>query len=608
MVRFLVVHAHLFLALLPALTAAVSGQEPAAPDAAAIERAVERGVARMIELQELDGSFRYSCAAFMPGQTSLTVYTLLKCGVHAEHQAIQRALAFLETVEAEHVYDTAMLVMMFAELDASKYRREIQKLTKRLLGWQARGFAYPSGVEDLSNTQYGALAFRAAEAAGIKVPVKAWEKIIDYVMTMGAHTPVSPGRGWAYRDDRHVSGSMTAAGVSVLAIARDALASKGRLRSRKLDAIEEEIQAGLEWLAANFTVETSWLPTNERKPQELAWRYYNLYGIERTGHLLGIDKIGTHDWYREGAAFLLGQQDELGGWNTAPKELQPNTCFALLFLRRASAPRTGEKSVRAKTYGGDDPSHAVNLRAAGDTPLRVWISSFNGTLKDGAVERVDYVLGDDTVLKSVAKSASGDGRFAAELELPGPGKWTIHARAYPSGNGDAPHDSAAIEVRVDEVLAPWMLEYARGRKQNLLLATTLDVKGSSELTHQGWRPSNVADGLQTRGWLCAPDDATPWVKVTLDKPQRANVLLLTHASSLPSTTGQYARATEVEVYVDDEDPIRVSMGADERRKTRVELGRPRNIGRIEVRILGREPGTVEGKAVGFMELELVLER
>ena len=69
------------------------------------------------------------------------------------------------------------------------------------------------------------------------------------------------------------------------------------------------------------------------------WPLYYLYSLERACVIAGKRYIGTHDWYLEGAAAVVGWQAEDGafrpdgaaGWMDLP-----NTCFALLFLKRAS--------------------------------------------------------------------------------------------------------------------------------------------------------------------------------------------------------------------------------------------------------------------------------
>ena len=44
------------------------------------------------------------------------------------------------------------------------------------------------------------------------------------------------------------------------------------------------------------------------------WHYYYLYGLERVGRLSARRLIGEHDWYREGAEYLVRQQQESGYW------------------------------------------------------------------------------------------------------------------------------------------------------------------------------------------------------------------------------------------------------------------------------------------------------
>ena len=59
-----------------------------------------------------------------------------------------------------------------------------------------------------------------------------------------------------------------------------------------------------------------------------------LYGLERVGDLTSRHLIGKHDWYREGAEYLLRRQMVSGGWGGGILD----TCFALLFLKRSTTP------------------------------------------------------------------------------------------------------------------------------------------------------------------------------------------------------------------------------------------------------------------------------
>ena len=79
-----------------------------------------------------------------------------------------------------------------------------------------------------------------------------------------------------------------------------------------------------------------------RRPEQGKGRhYYHLYGLERVGTLGLFEKIGDHYWYKEGAQVLLRDQRPDGAWNNqdeiAPTDLL-DTCYALLFLRRGTAP------------------------------------------------------------------------------------------------------------------------------------------------------------------------------------------------------------------------------------------------------------------------------
>jgi len=53
--------------------------------------------------------------------------------------------------------------------------------------------------------------------------------------------------------------------------------------------------------------------------------------------LAGVDWMGEHDWYGEGADYLLGTQERSGNWRVEGRPLV-STCFALLFLKKGTIP------------------------------------------------------------------------------------------------------------------------------------------------------------------------------------------------------------------------------------------------------------------------------
>src|SRR5206468_12811238 len=81
------------------------------------------------------------------------------------------------------------------------------------------------------------------------------------------------------------------------------------------------------------------------------WNYYYLYALERVGMLYGTPSIGTHDWYAEGSRKLLELQQSDGSWwdrvdgNKHQGGASRDTCFALLFLKRATRPPEDVASV-----------------------------------------------------------------------------------------------------------------------------------------------------------------------------------------------------------------------------------------------------------------------
>ncbi len=96
------------------------------------------------------------------------------------------------------------------------------------------------------------------------------------------------------------------------------------------------IENGMNWLGANFSV--------RRNPGQSGglWLLYYLYGMERAGRLTARRFIGKADWYREGAKFLVDEQDKLsgfwGGAGTVMESRAIGTSFALLFLSKGRWP------------------------------------------------------------------------------------------------------------------------------------------------------------------------------------------------------------------------------------------------------------------------------
>jgi hypothetical protein len=89
--------------------------------------------------------------------------------------------------------------------------------------------------------------------------------------------------------------------------------------------------------------------------------YYFLWSLERVAVAYGLETIGNKDWYGWGAEILLLAQDNNGGWHGQYADGGVDTCFALLFLRRANLAKDLTRNLRGKVT---DPGE-VHLKSGG---------------------------------------------------------------------------------------------------------------------------------------------------------------------------------------------------------------------------------------------------
>jgi hypothetical protein len=193
----------------------------------------------------------------------------------------------------------------------------------------------PYEIGDNSNSQYAALGLRACFDANIKLPEEVlqlgrrwWVESQfpdenggkagkDAVSTGAAQT--TRVQGWNYTKPGDVGQNpyhaMTAGAVGASVIYDYMLR-----HDWKKDAVTV---AGVNWLAKHWSVDTN---------------YYYLYALERAGMLFGTEKIGDHDWYWEGAAVIVKDQNPDGSWGHREKKEENtwDTCFAILFLKKAT--------------------------------------------------------------------------------------------------------------------------------------------------------------------------------------------------------------------------------------------------------------------------------
>lgn len=617
--------------MLAALTASTVIAQPGIhPDEIALEpeidAAIRKGVEALIDSQYRDGTWG-QWGRYRGGKTALCTYALLKCGVAADHPTIRRALLFLDPIRPTETYTVGCMLLAYGAAGQMEYRDRMTRLTELLIDWQKGGdYAYPTGNRDLSNTQYAALGLWTAQKYGIEVPRRVWLELADAVLrytsqvervkapTVGQGTVRNGGMmeiaGFGYRRGHKPTGSMTTAGVSTLQICKIGLG--GKLQGRRRD-IDRAIEAGVNWLAHNFTV--------DKNPGKGDWHYYYLYGLERVGALTRIEQMGEHWWYLAGARHLLARQQKDGHWPGGGQKRDVKTAFALLFLRRATAGKASTTGVASEsgaprhlfTAGTDKDDVAIS--AAGQQPLAVWVKGFGEALTKRheqhgiRVVEVRYLDG-DAVLGQLAgeptKAWTSDA-FMHRAPALQRGAHSIRARVELVAPEAPPGETSPTEVvtsppmavTVRDVFAPWMNEAARIAAANLVDPKKVEATASSNEK----AAKRACDGDEATHWVCGAADPDPVLSIDLGRRVSAKQLTISQAGSRASDIGQFDRIRAVELRLNGSKPRRVELDRDPLAITTVPFGKSRSVRRIELRIVEREPGRKKGEA-GFTEITL----
>lgn len=351
------------------------------PSVQAVHEAIRSGAAWL--KQEYGGEFQ---TRTWHEPVELVVLTLSHAGVPLSDPVLAKGLETIEQVPLLFTYRVSVLAMALERINSRKYRDRLAHCAQWLVDTQLAGgeWGYPGSIRgpdqqpgavtvaeppraegeaadapilierkievelyggakgDFSNTQFAVLGLRACRDAGIEVPRATWQAAYDYMRK----TQRKDG-GWGYvyfgqQDDASYA-SLTCAGLSGAAICLHALK-----KSPTSNAVVKKAKA---WLDEHFD------PTQNVGIERSAilgpssWATYHLYSVERVGSILGWKEIGGRAWYPDGARHLLATQRGNGSWiagggaetfGSRPRYLTTaDTCFALLFLSKATPPLTG---------------------------------------------------------------------------------------------------------------------------------------------------------------------------------------------------------------------------------------------------------------------------
>jgi hypothetical protein len=365
-------------------------------DQAKVDDAIQKGAAFLLK--------KYSKSwdeTSWNSSLELVMLTLSHAKVPADDEVFLKGLAKLESTKLQYTYRVAALAMALQRIDPKKYQEKLAHCAQWLVDTQLPEgeWGYPDTLKspeelpkavevdapkppktdpkkedkpgatqaalvikrnptnrtlnlkargDLSNAQFAVLGLKACADAGIDVPKLTWESALRYFLK----TQNQDG-GWGYyfngmKDKTYAS--MTSAGVCSVAICRNGL----RLRDPLKDPA---VQGGLIWLGQNFKADDNAGATKSHVADPERWLYYYLYSIERAGRICGVEEIGRKKWYPVGAEFLLKGQKADGSWWTGLPGVQwkqagdietADTCFAILFLTKATPPLTISEDTRKK--------------------------------------------------------------------------------------------------------------------------------------------------------------------------------------------------------------------------------------------------------------------
>jgi hypothetical protein len=186
---------------------------------------------------------------------------------------------------------------------------------------------------DNSNTQFATLALWAAARHDLPL-----ERSLALLAQRFRKSQRRDG-GWDYTPGHRTGPAMTGAGLLGLAVGLGLAASDPRLKGKvKDDAIEN----GLNELSGHIGKALgadAFRRGGRRALLRNEIHLYFLWTVERVGVLYNLRKIGDKDWYPWGAEMLVDGQKEDGSWQRGGypgSGRMVDTCFALLFLRRAN--------------------------------------------------------------------------------------------------------------------------------------------------------------------------------------------------------------------------------------------------------------------------------
>jgi hypothetical protein len=215
-------------------------------------------------------------------------------------------------------------------------------------------------------------------------------------------------------------------------------------------------------------------------------------------------------------------------------------------------------------------------------------------------------------------AASASDRWPAQFSFDRNGVYVVRARAHVrpppvESGGDSQEDvieSAPLSVTIREAPDPELLSYAQDPGRNLVAQVGATVTASS-FRDANWSPAFVADNFQSRCWLSAEGDPRPALALTLNKPVRADTVLVSPLGDWvrQADPALAAKVRRIEVVLDGGKGGTFEVVLpDNGRKGVLKLPRPLVVRRIDLKVLDAEGGPTRKNGVGLAEVELQVRK
>lgn len=215
-------------------------------------------------------------------------------------------------------------------------------------------------ASDNSNTQFAVLAMWVARQHGIPVEYPLFKAEWHFRSTQGADG------GWGYGGSTGLATgstpSMTCSGLLGLAVAYGAKREQqASLKARDGDKLEGNAPTKptgtprLDIATDPAVVKAKELIANvirNNQPRGIPHFLYFLWSLERVSVTYKFKDYGGIDWYEYGVNLLLNSQQKNGSWEHEDG-VNIDTCFALLFLRKANLVGDISGTARLKADQGD---------------------------------------------------------------------------------------------------------------------------------------------------------------------------------------------------------------------------------------------------------------